>query len=484
MSRLRLIILSVLAISSTAPSARAATGYLTESTVTLQLTVQKTSRVIETGPDAEGLVVRETTIESRRLGNHEVLAEMKRRGLIPEVKGHSLVAVWANWPDEAPFKGNAFRFFVRKTGAKAPALTRVPKEVFALTPQDWLHERDIRREAGVITSGSERVEAYSQVALDLGDDEGTFLGADIGGGVFKPAVKKGKLQYLPRPGTVSLDGTLGGGVSSGQVDFGQARFVAKSDFKPGALPKKTRAGGYYGWYGSISMNGTGLIPFYIPPFVHYFCPLTAELTLSHQATVPSGENGREVTQIQTTTLTHEALLRGALQAQGITDSEGWGLYLHGQSDIYENVEDFDLLVAHSDGRVIRLGEAEFALSYGKAEAARREFRNGVYTFGTIRQLAHLTHNQSWALADRDRLRLLLTGPATIESRFGAIPEAQGLRHVQPVAASLRLFGSYDKDAEGGLARVTFTIGAPLPQTEIPAGWSDAFPWGWPTVSYW
>ena len=99
------------------PFSAAASIYLTESPVTLAVTLSTTSTPTETGPDADGLVVRETRIETKRLLTEaDVLAEMVARNLIPTAEGHVLVAVWAAWSDADPFRGSSFRFFVRKPG--------------------------------------------------------------------------------------------------------------------------------------------------------------------------------------------------------------------------------------------------------------------------------------------------------------------------------------------------------------------------------
>ena len=480
MSCLRLLTLGFVLAWIPAVSSHAETVYYTESPMTLQLIVRQTSLVSETGPDEEGLTVRETTIETHRLGNAEVLEELKQRGIIPRVKGHALVAVWANWPDEAPFKGSAFRLFVRKAGQKDAALSRVPKDVFAITPADWLHERDILRKSGKIASGSDKFEACSELNVLIDDAFGTLLGRDNGGGVYKAPAKSSKPQYLPTAGSMALEGTFGsGGVASGQVAFGPGRFISKADFKPNALPQKTRPGGYYGswYYSSVSVTGSWLNWQPIPPYIHHFCPLTVAIVLKRQETVPSGQKNRAITRITSSIVPVSELVGGALRSVGdVSDPAGWGLYLHARSDEYASFEDFDLVLAHADGRIYRLPDPEFDLSFARAVAARDEYRDEVRLTGTSRQLAHLTHDRNWLLsADGDYLSLLVTGSADIASRYDAIPEAQDRRETQPVSASLQLFGSYSKAAESGLASVTFTVGAPLAQGDIPAGWASQFP---------
>lgn len=454
----------------------AAPAFYTESPVTLQLTVRSTSLPIRSEPDDTGLIVEETQIESRRLGNADILAEMARRSLIPSAKGHSLVAVWADWPDEKPFKGSAFRLFVRKIGAKQHALAKVPSDVFGITPEDWLRERNILRRSGATKSGTSSFEAYSELSFQTRGVYGTLLGRDTGGGVLKTPPQASWRQYLPRPGSMSLDGIAGAGVCAGEVAFGQARFIPPSDFQPNALPKNVRAGGIYGHSSSgdvwITMVGWWRPP---PPFVHYFCPLGVTLTLKKEEQVPATEKGREITRISSSEIPLEDLLRGALRNSGVDDTTGWKFYLHAQSDEYTSLADFDLVVAHADGRIINLGKANFTPSYGKAEAARREYRGEVYLAGTIRTLAHLTHDLSWSLPDGTTLHLLGTGAADIASRFGPIPEAQNSYDLQPVSASSRLFGSYSKAGESGLMSMSVMIGAPIDQSEIPTGWNMQFP---------
>jgi hypothetical protein len=454
----------------------AAPAYYTESAVTLQLTVRSTSLPVRSAPDDTGLIVEETQIESRRLGNADILAELARRSLIPSAKGHSLVAVWADWPDEKPFKGSAFRLFVRKAGAKQHALAKVPSDVFGITPEDWLRERNLLRRSGALKSGTSSFEAYSELSFQARGVYGTLLGRDIGGGVFKTPPQASWLQYLPRPGSMSLDGVAGAGVCSGEVNFGKARFIPVTDFQPNALPKNVRAGGFYGYSSSGDLSAISVgwwkAP---PPFVNYFCPLGVTLTLKKEERVATTEKGREITRISSSQISLDDLLRGTLRNHGIDDTTGWGFYLHARSDEYTSLADLGLVVAHADGRILYLGKANFTSSYGKAEEARREYRDGVYLAGTIRTLAHLTHDLSWNHPDGRTLRLLGTGAADIASRFGPIPEAQNLHHLQPVSATSQLFGSYSTSSESGLMSMSVTIGSPVAQSEIPSGWHTLFP---------
>ena len=451
----------------------AAPAYYTESPVTLQLVFRQTSQPVETGPDESGLVVKETTVESLRLGNTDLLEEMVRRSLIPSVKGHTVVAVWANWPDEKPFAGSAFRLFVRKAGLKQKALVGVPQEIFALSPEDWLHERNISRKTGVIQSGQENFEAYSRLSFGIDDRHGTLLGRDLGGGVFKSPGKSHKPQYLPKPGALSLEGSSGARLCSGEIQFGAARFIPGSDFKPGALPKKTSTGGSYG-YSAVSMMATGrfgLNWYAPPPYVHYFCPLDLALTLKTQEAVPSATKGREITRITSTSFSSADLLRGLLQARGVSDPAGWAFYLHARSDEYTSLESLELVLGHPDGRIHTLGDAELDLSEARAEAARREYRDGAYIAGDIREFAHLTHDRYWTLPDGRLFRLLLTGDADIRFRYGSLPAPANSIREQPVSAELRLFGTHSN----GLAEMSFSMGEPLAQSAIPAGWSSLFP---------
>jgi hypothetical protein len=301
------------------------------------------------------------------------------------------------------------------------------------------------------------------------------MGRDTGGGVFKTPGKASWLQYLPKAGAMSLDGIAGDGVCSGEVVFGQARFIPRSDFQPNALPKNVRVGGIYGYSSSGSLSLTMVWWAPLPPHVHYFCPLSVTLTLKKEESVPTTEDGREITRITSSEISVDDLLLGTLRNHGVDDTSGWGFYLHARSDEYTSLNKFNLVVAHADGRILYLGKANFSPSYGKAEEARREYRDNVYLAGTTRTLTHLTHDLAWPLPDGGTVYLLGTGAADIASRFGPIPEAQGAYHLQPVSASSRLFGSYSKSGESGLMSMGVMIGSPIAQSDIPAGWNIQFP---------
>ena len=455
--------------------------YLPESPVTLRLTVQKTGPLVATGPDADGLVVHETEIETIRYGNTDILAAMQQRGLIPQVNGHALVAVWANWPDADPFQGSCYRFFVRKSGTRSQAVLRVPTDLLALQPQRWLHENNLR-----ITprhrSGTASYESYSELKVSVSALTGTLLGSDEGGGAFKTPTRRGTLpQYLPTPGALNLSGQILNGVATAQIDFGPARFVPRTDFKPNALPKLTGEGHTFGSIitASTSVN-FAFLSIQPVPYVHHFCPVIIETILDRQLTLPTSQPGRQITQIETTTLPHSELLLGALRAQGVSDPAGWAFYLHARSDDYLRPDDFELVLGHPDGRILQIGTPSLSTSLG-ARSSRNEYLDDKHLSGSEHEQTHTTHDHSWTLANGNRLYLDVTGPGEIVSSYGPISESSEQREVIPVSAAFTLFGTYGQldtsqiSVASGLARVSITIGAPLAQTEIPEGWATRFP---------
>lgn len=457
------------------PFSAAASIYLTESPVTLAVTLSTTSTPTETGPDADGLVVRETRIENKRLLTEaDVLAEMVARNLIPTAEGHVLVAVWAAWSDADPFRGSSFRFFVRKPGLGRHALVKVPAAVLALTPQDWLQSRDLVLLRKGNVSGTARYESYSQLKVSVGGRSASLLGRDTGGGLYRSPSRFFRTQYLPAAAELTMSGSTQGGFVEARLGLGPARFVRRDAFAPGALPVNTGSGGWFGSFegmaSTLRIAGISVWDISRPNPIEYFCPLQATLVLRRQIGGAASAGAVDRAQITSATLTEADLLAEALAGRGITDATGWKLFLHDYGDEYESLADLRLIAAHPDGRVLELSVTpRLVPDAAGAEESRRSYLNNVLQTAHTRRIGHLSHDRDWQVPG-GVLSLLLNGRTEVETSFGPVPGLDGVRYERPEAATFNLYGSYELGVENGLAEVVFTLSPPLPQAEIPAAW--------------
>ena len=455
--------------------------YLAESPVKLTVTLHRTSSTTETSPDADGLVVQETRIETQALLTEaDVLAEMVARELIPTAEGHALVAVWAAWPDADPFQGSSFRFFVRNLGAKRNAIVKVPVDVLALTPQDWLQNRDLRRLRGGNISGTARYESYSKFEFSVGGHTADLLGRDTGSGLYRSPARYVRNQYLPVPSEMTMSGSAEGGLMEARLAFGPARFVRRESFPQRALPPDTGSGGWLGSFsGSVSLDFSASwsvwVPTPPPPTIEYFCPVSATLVLRHQERGPFASATRDRTRILSSSRTENDLLAGALAEHGVTDPSGWRLFLHEYGDEYTSFANLRLIAAHSDGRVRELSTTPGLIAdYSGAEQSRRTFLNSALQTAQVRRLSHLSHDRDWQVPG-GTLTLLLNGRAEIESSFDIVAELPGVRYHRPDAATFTLYGSYELAGKNGLADVVFTVSPPLAQSELPPAWLNRIP---------
>lgn len=475
------------------PAVSQAQNYFAEAPVNLAITVQRTSDPTVTGPDANGIRVEETTIVSRVLTNADVLAAMKSQGLIPSTTDFTLVAIWATWPDADPFMGSSYRFYVRKNRAKNNALQRVPSSILSLTPLDWVSAARHGLAPKIGRTGTETYLAYAELKFAFTNASGTLLGENSGGGSYQSPVKLSPTLYLPAASTFDLHGTASGGYASAKLNLSVARFIPKNHFTSKSLPAKTVSGsnnafGTYVFAGSLLKNSGGYdfrpLQLVKIPVLHYFLPLSADLLLSREVALTPTTVRSTNTVIQTTRLSQDDFIRGALAKKGITDASGWALYLHKSSYNYAPDSDFDLALGHADGRIFSIEDiAISSRSASYARTSRHEYRDTVHLTGQDQLLSSLTHEKIWPLGSDQKLRLTLNGRAVARDTFGSIPELGDTRDNQPGAGQLQLFGTYERimspsgssttstTTETGLARVNFTYTVPLPQADLPSDWS-------------
>ena len=484
---LRLFKLCALAFAAwvlQSPSDAAQLQVFGEAPVELALTVYSTNPEIITGPDADGITIREAHIIHRILNNADVLAAMQAAKLIPSAKNFTLVAIWANWPDADPFIGNAYRFYVREIRRNtANTLHRVPSRILSLSPLDWIRAATQISNPRDRATNPERYESYTQLAFDFSEISGTLLGEDTGGGLYKTSVyaRSTPNQFLPTASTLKLSGNGGDGFSSATVNIGSARFIPRSDFIPGSLPARTTEGGSYG--GSICFQSStfkfaGLANY--TPIIHYFLPLTAEMLLDYEVSLPTIGAKAAKTEIRTTRLTQADLIRGILADNDINDPTGWTLYLHVDSKAYTPYQSFDLALGHSDGRIIRIQTRTLApASYISARAYRYQYRDTLRLSGQQTLLSDVTHEGYWSLENKATIHFEANGQAEATSTYGPIPELENERKSQPAAGHIQLFGTYARfgaaGQQSGLAQINLAYAAPVAQYEIPAGWHSIFP---------
>ena len=215
-------------------------SHVAQSTVTLSVTYSHPGDTKVSGPNSSDRVTLTTPLVSVRYANADLV-----RSLIPEsesIKGWTLVAVWADWPEA----GNSYRFFLRKKVSGGYEIRDVDPARLSLSLRVPYVARDLRRASEEIVSGTERFKALSRATLGADtvtrkiDGEETELSlspciADgmLGGtGRYAKANKSSDVIYLP--GAVSF---LGYGVADNNdetVEGEEADDVVSASIRLGA----------------------------------------------------------------------------------------------------------------------------------------------------------------------------------------------------------------------------------------------------------
>ncbi|MBC8011547.1 MAG: autotransporter-associated beta strand repeat-containing protein [Burkholderiales bacterium] len=233
MRRLLLLTASLLALSASAQEK------WVESPVTLTLTLSSAGEQTLKPGRAVGTATRTVPLLTSRLGNKQILEALVTNGDIPEIKGWRLVAIWAFWPDEDPYAGNAYRFYARKGSGDSLQTVAIPSSILSVEPlvaSVGVNHR-IQGEQDTILSGSETYKVFTRLRFAVagvaaGDPHGILSGT----GKYKKIAGQVAARYVPDSskatvaGLFSHDGENNAGVVGGSIAFGAGKFVTAYDY--------------------------------------------------------------------------------------------------------------------------------------------------------------------------------------------------------------------------------------------------------------
>ncbi len=127
---------------------------LSQSPVTITATFVRTG----TPTTSSGASIDTVTTPSDTVSYSNKMVLRAVLGADADITGWSLVAVWANWPDV----GNAYKFFLRKSGADPVA---VPDTVLKLELTDPYAAQNLTRRSGRIVAGSDTHKSLALLTL-------------------------------------------------------------------------------------------------------------------------------------------------------------------------------------------------------------------------------------------------------------------------------------------------------------------------------
>lgn len=172
---MRLALLGLAASLSTLPSFAEVAPDLrvSQSPVTIAATFSRPGETAAPVTRPDGDVNVRTPLDRVRYGNSQLLrtffaAVETQEPKITDIKGWSIVAVWANWPGV----GNSYKFFARKGAERR----EIPETLLKLDLVDPFVGKNVRLADGVITSGTEKHKIYATLTLGAitvtdGDDD-------------------------------------------------------------------------------------------------------------------------------------------------------------------------------------------------------------------------------------------------------------------------------------------------------------------------
>jgi len=184
-----------------------------------------------------------TPLDRVRHGNSQILRTFlaAQEPAITSIRGWSLVAVWADWPDA----GNSYKFFARKKG-QAPL--EIPASSLGLDLADPYVGKTVTLRDGVVVSGSEDHKVLASVTLgaitvtdgDANDNDpratgaGTAVGVLFGSGKYQRP--SGATEAIYRPVKESF---LGYGTAGDDVLVVSLRVGASSSISAGLFESNT-----------------------------------------------------------------------------------------------------------------------------------------------------------------------------------------------------------------------------------------------------
>jgi hypothetical protein len=189
--------------------------HVAQSSVTLTTTYSRTGDFAQTEAkrsDDDYLVT--FGVSTVRFGNAELLDVLVFNKFIPEKKGWTVVAVWADWENNG---ASSYRFFVRKKITGGYDTRAIPSDLLAFELLDPYVAKTVRSQDDEIISGTDRYKAYSR--LTLGKD---------------PREPSDTTDAAKRKATRRTSGSAALGMISGSGRYVRPKGAAASFYLPGA----------------------------------------------------------------------------------------------------------------------------------------------------------------------------------------------------------------------------------------------------------
>lgn len=189
--------------------------HVAQSGVTLTTTYSRTGDFAQTETkrsDDDYLVT--FGVSTVRFGNAELLDVLVFNEFIPEKKGWTVVAVWADWESNG---ASSYRFFVRKKITGGYDTRAIPSDLLAFELLDPYVAKTVRSQDDAIISGTDRYKAYSR--LTLGTD---------------PREPSDTTDAAKRKATRRTSGSAALGMISGSGRYVRPKGAAASFYLPGA----------------------------------------------------------------------------------------------------------------------------------------------------------------------------------------------------------------------------------------------------------
>ncbi len=192
-----------------------------------------------------------TPLDRVRYGNSQILRTFlaAQEPAITSIRGWSLVAIWADWPDS----GNSYKFFARKKGLEP---LEIPASFLNLDLTDPYVGKSVTLREGVAVSGTESHKSLATVALgaiavtdgDSNDDDpratasGTANGVLFGSGNYLRPAGASAAIYRPVNERFLGYGTAGEDVLSLSLRIGASSSIPASLFPAESRPTAPSSG--------------------------------------------------------------------------------------------------------------------------------------------------------------------------------------------------------------------------------------------------
>lgn len=217
-----------------------------EAPVTVTLTAT-TSGEQTLKPGKNNTATRTVPLVTSRLGNKQILEALVANGDIPEITGWRLVAIWADWPDEAPHAGNAYRFFAHKGKGASLQTVPVPPSILALAPLAGAYgvKHTLIGNEQTIIGGTETARIYGELTVSAAGIAASPQGVLTSSGRYVRVAKESLTYFVPGAGKIAVAGLSAESadvpvhIIGGTVSFGAAKFVKATDY---GMPSGTSTG--------------------------------------------------------------------------------------------------------------------------------------------------------------------------------------------------------------------------------------------------